>query len=91
MIEASIRVLAYGRVFFLESWNLMDLAIIFIDVMDRLMLTTSTHILLFRMLRSMRLLRLLRSLRMFHALRVVWNSYIAGMVSSARFRGVVAR
>jgi voltage-gated sodium channel len=80
-IEASIRVLAYGRVFFLESWNLMDLAIIFIDVMDRLMLTTSTHILLFRMLRSMRLLRLLRSLRMFHALRVVWNSYIAGMAS----------
>ena len=24
--------LAYGRVFFLESWNLLDLAIIFIDV-----------------------------------------------------------
>jgi voltage-gated sodium channel len=81
VIEASLRLVAYGRVFFFDPWNLTDVFLLLIEFMDMFILAASTHILLFRVFRSMRLLRLLRSLRIFHQLRVLWNSYLAGMVS----------
>jgi voltage-gated sodium channel len=79
--EVCLRVLAYGRVFLLDAWNVIDVFLIFVETLDIFYLTSSTHIILFRMLRSMRLLRLLRSLRLFRQLRILWMSFVAGMVA----------
>ena len=83
-IESALRLVAYGRLYFLDPYCMADLMLILIDVVDLFFFQTGGHILLFRILRSMRLLRLLRSLRMFRQLRMLWNSFIAGMVSRAR-------
>ena len=80
-VEAFLRLVAYGRLFFLDPYCLFDGALIAIELVDMFLGSGSTHVLLFRILRSMRLLRLLKSLRMFRQLRLLWNSFVAGLVS----------
>ena len=81
IIEASLRLAAYGPLFFLDAYCILDTALIFIEVADLLLVGGSTHALLFRILRSTRLLRLLKSLRMLRQLRLLWNSFVAGILS----------
>merc|ERR1719174_2591311 len=52
VIEACLRALAYGPVFLFDIWNVVDVCLIIFEMVEIWFLTSSTHIILFRILRS---------------------------------------